>query len=110
MINIPPDKDRCATNPSLTVRPVANIVSESKGPASLKVRLVQEADVDTILTEELIQFQLLAANPVDVPISQPQGSSPFALLGRAVILSYEDDNGFLDSPWAIIACWEGGCR
>jgi hypothetical protein len=28
------------------------------------VRLVQEADVDAMLTEELIQFQLLAANPV----------------------------------------------
>jgi hypothetical protein len=35
MINIPADKDRSATTPSLTVRPVANIVSEPEGPARL---------------------------------------------------------------------------
>jgi hypothetical protein len=74
--NIPADKNRSATAPILTVCPVANIVSEPEGPARLLVRFDQEADVDTMLTEELIQFQLLSANPVGVPISQPQGFSP----------------------------------
>jgi hypothetical protein len=75
VINIPADKSRCATTPSLTVRPVENIVSEPEGPARLWVRFVQEADVDAMLTEELIQFQPLSANLVGVPISQPQGYS-----------------------------------
>jgi hypothetical protein len=55
------------------------------------VCFVEEADVDAMLTEELIQFQILAANPVGVPISQPQGFSPFSLI---LILSYKEDNDF----------------
>jgi hypothetical protein len=51
------------------------------------VRLVQEAYVDAVLAEEIICFQLPAANTVGVPISQWKGFCPVALLGRAVILS-----------------------
>jgi hypothetical protein len=42
----------------------------------LKVRLVQEADVDAMLTEESDQFQLSAANTVSLAISQPEGTFP----------------------------------
>jgi hypothetical protein len=46
-----------------------------EGPVELQVCLVQEAYVDAMLTEELIQFQLLAAKTVGLSISQLQGVS-----------------------------------
>jgi hypothetical protein len=58
------------------------------------MRIVQEVYVDAVFAEELIQFQLSAANPVGIPVSQSEGFSPFALLGRAVIFSYKEDNRF----------------
>jgi hypothetical protein len=51
-------------------------VREPYGPTRLKVRLVQEADINAVLSEELFQFQLPAAITISVPISQPQGLSP----------------------------------
>jgi hypothetical protein len=55
------------------VRPVANIIREPYGPTRLKVRLVQEANINAVLVEKLFQFQLPAANTVSFPMSQPQG-------------------------------------
>jgi hypothetical protein len=37
------------------------------------VGLVEEAYINAVLTEELFQFQLPAANTVGVPACQPQG-------------------------------------
>lgn len=74
-------KDHCASTASRTVRPVANIFRESLVPVRLKVRLVQVADVDAVVTEEPVGFQLPAANPVSVPISQPQGFFPVCPTG-----------------------------
>jgi hypothetical protein len=65
---------------------VGRLVCEPCGPILLKVRLVQEADVNAVLTEELFQFHLSAANSVSVPLSQPQAFPPFVLLGCADIL------------------------
>jgi hypothetical protein len=39
------------------------------------MRLIQEAYVNAVLAEELIQFRLSAANPVGIPVSQSQGFS-----------------------------------
>jgi hypothetical protein len=69
------EKYRSATTPSLTVRPLGNIVREMEGPVGLQVCLVQEAYVDAMLTDEMIQFQLLAAKTVGLSISQLQGVS-----------------------------------
>jgi hypothetical protein len=86
---------------------VAKIIRDPERPIGLWVRLVQEAYVDAMLSGELIQFQLPAANPVDVPISESQGFSPFAVLGRAIIQSYKEDNGFWVSSFANCGGWEG---
>jgi hypothetical protein len=56
MIYAPADKDLCASPPSRAVRSVANIVREPYGPTQLKMRLVQEATINAVLTEELFQF------------------------------------------------------
>jgi hypothetical protein len=42
VVNIPADKDRSATTPSLTVRPVANIVSEQVSKEVDMIRRVSE--------------------------------------------------------------------
>lgn len=59
------------------------------------MRLVQDA----VLTEELLQFLLTAANTFCISKSQPQGLSPF-VVGRSVILGYEEDDGFEHSSGA----------
>jgi hypothetical protein len=92
--NAPADNDRSATSTCLTVRPSANIVREPEGPVRLYIRIVQEVYVDAVFAEELIQFQFSAANPVSIPVSQSEGFSQFALLGRAVIFSYKENNRF----------------
>jgi hypothetical protein len=43
------------------------------------VRLVQEANINAVLTEELFHFQLPATNTITGPISQPQCLSPVRL-------------------------------
>jgi hypothetical protein len=60
----------------------------------LKTRLVQEKDGDTVLTEELFQFQLPVANPVSVPASQSQGFTPYVLLCSAANLGSEEETAF----------------
>jgi hypothetical protein len=40
------------------------------------MRLVQEADINAVLTDELFQLQLFAANTISVTTRQPQGFSP----------------------------------
>jgi hypothetical protein len=73
------------------------------------VRLVQEAIINAVLTEEMFQFQLPAANTISDPISQPQDFSPFVLVHTAILVCEQDD-GFEDSSRASFPCWEGGGR
>jgi hypothetical protein len=44
--------------------------------------LVEEANVNAVLTEELFQLQLPAANTASVPAGQPQGSIPGSPMPR----------------------------
>jgi hypothetical protein len=67
-------------------------VCEPQGLIRHDVRLVQEADAHTMLTGEMVQFQLLASHPDSIPIDQLQGFSPFVLC-CAAINGYKDTNG-----------------
>jgi hypothetical protein len=51
----------------------------------LKVRLVQKASINTVLTEEVVQFQLPAANTIsDTQTSRK--AFPAFVLGRTAML------------------------
>jgi hypothetical protein len=73
VISDPTDKDGCTSTPIWTICTVANIVRDPEGLVRFKLSLFQEADVDAVLSEELVHLKLPVANPVSVPISQPQG-------------------------------------
>jgi hypothetical protein len=73
------------------------------------VGLVEEAYINAVLTEELFQFQLPAANTVGVAACQPHGFTG-ALLGRAAMLSQEKNNGLEDGSGASVPCREGSGR
>jgi hypothetical protein len=65
------DKDRRAPARSGSVRTVSNAVRETYGPLRHEVGLVEEANVNAVLTEELLEFQLPPANIVTLPEGQP---------------------------------------
>jgi hypothetical protein len=46
------------------------------------MRLSQEAYIDSVLAEEIIQFQIPVAKSVSYPADQPKGFLPFVFLGR----------------------------
>jgi hypothetical protein len=71
MMYAPADKDRCASPPSRAVRLVANIFSEPFGMIRLKVWLALVTHINTMVTFELFQFQLLAANPFIFRTNRP---------------------------------------
>ena len=74
------------------------------------MRLSQEAYIDSVLVEEMIQFQIPVAKSVKFPADQPKGFSPFVFLGRVAILGYKKYNSFQDSLRAILSSGEGGER
>jgi hypothetical protein len=61
------NKGHQASFPIREVRPTANIVSEPYCPSRLNVRPIREANINAVLTQELVQFQLLAAKTNSVP-------------------------------------------
>ena len=79
------DQYCCSVSLCNPVCTLANIVC-SQTYFSPEMRLSQETYVDSVLTEVIIQFQLPAANYINVPAGQPQGFLPVGRQGRAVIL------------------------
>jgi hypothetical protein len=61
------DKHRRASTTSGEGRPVANVVREPYGPYHLEVCLVEETNINAVLTEELFQMQLPADDTVSIP-------------------------------------------
>jgi hypothetical protein len=64
------DKVCCAFTHSRAVHSVPHVVRENHGPNRIKVRFVQEADINTVLTEELFQLQLPATLTDNLPIGK----------------------------------------
>lgn len=57
--------------------------------------LVQEANFNAVLTEEVFQFQIPSAISIGIQRSQPQAFLS-VVLGRVSILRYEHNDGFKD--------------
>lgn len=74
----------------------------------LQVCVVQESDINAVLTDELVRFQFPVADPGSFPMNQPQGFSPFVLLGCTAIFGFEEYDGFQYSSLRSFPCWEGG--
>jgi hypothetical protein len=53
------------------------------------LHLVEEADIDAMPTEYLVQFQLLAVNSIGIPISHLQGFSPLCLPSPYLVLLHD---------------------
>jgi hypothetical protein len=65
----PTDQNSCSAALRRTVYSVADIVCEPKGLPCIELRLIQEADVDDVLCEKMIQLDLLTTNAIGVPES-----------------------------------------
>jgi hypothetical protein len=64
--------------------------------------LLDQGNINAVLTNELLQFQLPATKIVSIPGGQPQGF-PCIVLNRTVILTREFDNSFKDASWRVEA-------
>jgi hypothetical protein len=73
MLYTPSDQYSCSAALRRSVCSVADIVCEPKGLPWIEMCLIQEADVDAVLCEKMIQLDLPTTNAVGVPESKPQG-------------------------------------
>jgi hypothetical protein len=73
MLYTPTDQNDCSAALRRTVCSVADIVCESKGLPWIEMCFIQEADVDAVLCEKMIQLDLPTTNAVGVSESKPQG-------------------------------------
>jgi hypothetical protein len=71
---------------------VTDIICDPKGLPWIETCLIEEADIDVVLCEKMIQLDLPTTNAIGVPECESQGFTVL-LLGRAVIFSYNDDYG-----------------
>ena len=91
---------------------VTNIVYHLEGFIWPEVGLGQQAYVDHLLPEEVIQSQVTAADTVGIPAGLPQDFRPCRPSKRVAMLRYKEDNIFEDSPRARWPRREGrdGCE
>jgi hypothetical protein len=68
---------------------VTIIVCQPEDLLCPEVRFGQQAYIDAMLAEELIQFLLPAADTVSIPANQPQGFVHLVRVGRAAIIGYK---------------------
>jgi hypothetical protein len=86
----------------------AHVVCEPLGPIRLEVRLVQEADINAVLT---VSVSIPASCREHHQRSNKPAArlSPFRL-SRHSHTQLEGDDGFEESSRARVPCWEGGSR
>jgi hypothetical protein len=63
--------------------------SKPKDVSLSQVSFCQKTYIDTVLAEEMFQFQPPALNTFSIPAGQPQSFATFVLLGRAAIFGYK---------------------
>jgi len=76
------------------------------------VGLSQQAYADPVLSEEMIQFVLPAAESVSIQAGQPQGFSPYIPSRPFYLFGFTEKYDFEYTPRASWPTWEGwdGCE
>ena len=80
MIHSPTDQYCCFAAYRRSVCSVANIICEPKVLTWTEISFAEEADIDSLLTEKIIQFNPPATYAVGIPECRPEGFSHVRLL------------------------------
>jgi hypothetical protein len=75
---------------------VTSIVCKPKDVSLSQMSFCQETYIDSVLAEEMFQFQLVPRTPSAFQKANRRAFTTFVFLGRAAIFGYKEDNDFED--------------
>ena len=89
---------------------MADIIGKPEGFTMVKNCLAKETNIDTVLSEKILQFKLPAAHSFRIPEGEAQGFIPLCPPRAFCHIRQRKDGGFHDSSREGSTCGEGGGR